>query len=379
MSEIFLQRALEYIDATGIEFVPTKRLAVWRKWGLPDLRGFTPHLRQIRINTDDAPRFYSTKKTLVETFSESEKWLLHDLMHIIFYDFAGLHLGNECWQDRARFLEIHLASEALAVLTLDYHVVPGSLAVDFNPNDWEQFIKINPQLPQHTTFEFCDKLVNHYLTGAEKVFGSQFPVGRATKNNLAKYKKWLGHEYRYAEKQRYYTNVWHEDIMGKKPSHAQAVVENSAASTSVWEVINLLTDERYAEKWKNFTAEMSAVAKKETNYFDFSPKYRRPRKSYDFRFTDIESLSQSTISDSLKEIRPPNSSDLFLFWQILATVPPTLFKAKDRKAIQKMSLEAQSATIDSKVWKHLFSLCKQVLTRLSWSQNQQGLSTFFLP
>src|SRR4051812_3757858 len=104
MASPAFQRILNYARETGVTFSPSGRRPDWEKLGLPSLRGFTPHLRQIQVHDEaegakflDAGNF----KALPSRF----RWYFHDLMHIMFYDYAAFHLGREAWSDSVRFYE----------------------------------------------------------------------------------------------------------------------------------------------------------------------------------------------------------------------------------------------------------------------------------
>jgi hypothetical protein len=179
--KISFDRINEYARATKIIIHKCSQHSSWQKLGLPDLRGFTPHLRTVNVN----------KET-------DSLWIMHDMLHIIFYDFVNLSLGDNSWLTYERFIENHLASEAFAVLLLDYHLLPKqgleSLASDFKGADWPKFQKNNPHLPDFDSSSFVKLLTELYLSNNQKPICLDNPKVMSQPS----YKKWIGHEVRYA-------------------------------------------------------------------------------------------------------------------------------------------------------------------------------------
>ena len=118
----------------------------------------------------------------------------------MFYDFAAINLGKNLWKDSHRFYECHLASELFAVLALDYHYLVDTpvhgLAVDLKAKDWKSFQNRKSNLPDMTSFTFCQELAQLYFNGTGNLMG---PLGRRV--GASQFSTWLGHELRYSEKQ----------------------------------------------------------------------------------------------------------------------------------------------------------------------------------
>lgn len=356
MKEFFLKRVLDYATQTGVRFHPVPRYGGWKKWGLPDLRGFTPHLRRVNVYQDQIPN-----RSL--RWNSSHLWLIHDILHIIFYDFATHHLGQKAWADEGRFLENHLASEAFAVLILDYHVLGGQgqgLAVEFRKGDWPVFQKINPKLPHYSSWEFCKALVDHYFTGTPEIF---YPVKHK------RYMEWLGHEMRYSKKQRFYVQAWLDDLVGRKPRNREVILEGSAVAGPLWELLTTLTsgDER---SWE---------PSRPSCLFDSYSKYKKKRDKYDFRFTDITALKRDEIADFLEQEVEPSASGLFLLWQFLSMCEPQKVEKQTREIIHDLSRASQKNTIEKSQWKKVRKHCLETLSQKDWEPDPLAISTFFLP
>jgi hypothetical protein len=362
------ERALEYAKRTGIKFTQTPRYSGWKKLGLPDMRGFTPHLRSVNVYADQFPLKFNSKKF-------SNLWFIHDILHIAFYDFAFLNLGKETWADPVRFLESHLASEAFAVLLLDYHglahtAVKG-LAVDLDAKDWRAFQKLNGLLPDFDSFEFTQGLVDYYLAG-------QWPFAQAKESPNKKYQNWLGHELRYAEKQRYYALLWLEDLNNKKSSKKKAIIEESSVAAPLWELLTLFA---YSPNpiWENYLGEISTLTCEIENYFENLPKYRKGLKHPDYRLTDFNSRPQSEALHSLNKATRPSASDLFLFWQILASFPVKVLSATDQKRISTLAKQAQTSDVEKGIWGAVREICQGLMQKAQWGGDAKLASTFFLP
>ena len=358
----FLERINHYIRETGITYRQVERCGQWTRFGLPDMRGFTPHLRQVNLFRDQK--------------RNSRLWLLHDVMHIIFYDFASLHLGREAWNDPCRFFENHLASEAFAVLGLDYHYLskfPGKgLTVDFNKKDWSSFQKINPRLPHFTSFAFCKMLIDEYLSGKSQAFTLKKKV-----IGSEKYRNWLGHEIRYSQKQRHYVQIWFEDLWDLPQSKTEAIIENSRVDEAVWELLSLLT-EKNGSSWVAYVKDVKRHRFPKNAFEDF-PKYAKKRKNYDFRFTDVRSLKRSTVKALLADAQPPSSSLLFFFWQIISMVEPKELKATERQVLRHLAANVMTKHIDLELWSKAKETCSSIFSEAKWKEDPSAMATFFLP
>ena len=278
------------------------------------------------------------------------------------------------------FIEGHLASEAFAVLLLDYHILPqtdlGGLAVDFESDDWDHFQNVNPKLGHYGSKDFNHQLINLYLTGDKRVLNPK--SAREDK----KYQDWFGHEERYSRKQRYYVMVWYEDLTMAKKSKSEAALEETFISEAVWDLIHMFisADEK---TWRNFLEEMASGKSKKENLFQSFKKYKNSESkktmAFDFRFTDFSALPKRDLMKSLKEGEKPSSSQLFLFWQILSTYPPTLFKKKDLGAIRNLALSSQTLKPDQESWINTQKIVEKLVKGMSWKRDSENLATFFLP
>ena len=394
-SGIVLKRLCDYVLSTEIRFREVSRLEIWKDHGLPDLRGFTPQLRTVNI--------YSSQKDFLKflknpSVAKAEKylWLLHDICHIIFYDYITVHLGKKSWADPARFLEGHIASEAFAVLFLDYHFLPmaalGGLASHYTKKDWSGFQRKNRLLPDANSHDFCHELVSLYLTGNDRTLSptdtdidadTDTDTRTPTHNHSAaskKFDRWFGHEKRYASKQRHYVLSWLEDLHNRKSSAKEAVLSKSFVSEAVWDMIEILSVREHAD-YENFrNLAQKALGSTKINLFKAYPKYKasRPRQ-FDFRFTAIDSLKKNEVKNFLKEKSPPSSSRLFFFWQILSTFPPTVFTKKELGSIRALAKSAQAPIIDPQAWKQVEDLVASHFQNFEWQADTTSLSTFFLP
>ncbi|MDZ4676246.1 MAG: hypothetical protein SGI74_01950 [Oligoflexia bacterium] len=371
------ERIIQYAQTTNIEFANTPRYSGWEAVGLPDMRGFTPHLRKVNVYKDlEKPKFNSKKFTNL--------WLVHDILHIAFYDFVSLNLGVECWNDPARFLECHLASEAFAVLTLDYHCLIKTsvkgLAVDLDKKDLTDFQRFNNELPDFESFKFCQGLVDFYLSG-QWAFSNHVEIEHEVKmfeKIKQKYENWFGHEFRYAEKQRYYALLWLEDLHNKRSTKQKAMIEDSSVAAPLWELITLFTSSSETE-WMKYLKDIKKSTQDVPNYFKDMPKYHQVYKKPDYRLTDMRSVSKGQIATEVKQTTKPSAGHLFLFWQILTSQPSNKFTAAQKKEILKLATQAQTSRVESKLWKSVQATCCETINLIDWKIDSQGASTFFLP
>jgi hypothetical protein len=358
-----LGRIAEYADQTQIEFAKTSRLGSWTKLGLPDMRGFNPHLRRVNFYKDQKDKNLSL-------------WMLHDILHIAFYDFTTLHLGKGAWNNKERFLENHLASELFAVLALDYHYLigtdQGGLAVELSEKQWSGFQKINLLLPPLKSELFCQALADLYLVGE-----SAINVQEGLHNPNANYLKWLGHEVRYSSKQRVYVNLWWEDLQNSTAEMIEAQILNSGVAEGVWSLLQIFFAAE--ETWQ---AHLGAVIENKVpaNLFAQNPKYKIPPQKLDFRLTDINALEQNQLIEYVaRDTKKPSASSLFLFWQILSSLDLNSIKPKERKSISSLATLANRKTDMIREWSAVREIVKDGLNEVKLSGDQKVLSTFFLP
>jgi hypothetical protein len=379
ISREFIGRVHEYALKTGIRLKRVPRLSSWQRYGLPDLRGFAPQLRAINVCDDQKVEFGGAA---TDPGSLKDLWVIHDVLHIIFYDFATLNLGFNSWLDRDRFIESHLASEAFAVLALDYHFLIHSkvkgLAVDLDSKDWRGFQELYPYLPELQTFEFSKMLVEFYLSG-EGLLADLYSKSAAVHGKAEKrLSHWLGHEIRYADKQRSYVVAWHEDLQQAKASKKKAHVENSFVAGPLWELIGIFCGDN-VQAFKSLVSECRSQFSGPQNFFSQMPKYQIENPALDFRFTDVLSLTHEQVRHHIEKARAPSSSGLFLFWQIVSMNTPAMIDETARRAVQKLALSSQTSKVDARAWKTVRQLAIKTLDRVEWNVDAEGRGTFFLP
>lgn len=376
-TEIFYDRVRSYANATAIAVKDTGCHKNWGQLGLPDMRGFTPHLRTIRLNkSDDWIEFVKGKRP-----SERQLWLIHDFLHILFYDYATLNLGRELWQDPVRFLECHLASEAFAVLALDYHVSPGSVASSYNLKDWKGFQKEHGNLPSPDSWEMCQSLTQYYLGTPNMIIDPSLMERKAHTSIQKKFQIWLGHELRYAAKQLFYTSAWRHDLAQKGGAVQAESVESSVVAGPLWELLSLATRKTEGALWKQFTKDVAGFIKKQENFFASQSKFTKKLSCIDFRFTGVKALSWEQVMKAVGAAHNPEPSALFLFWQILTLHNPSDFSKDDRSKIKELASSAaqSSKATPTAPWKHAQHLCLELLADLKWTPNSLEKAVFFLP
>jgi hypothetical protein len=299
----------------------------------------------------------------------------------MFYDFATAHLGEDSWTHKDRFIENHLASEAFAVLALDYHILPHgrkeSLASDFNYKDWPNFKKLNSSLPPSPYDSIMVKaLTELYLSGNRDPFFKSIPTS-------TQYQKWVGHEIRYSRKQRGYVCAWFEDLTLQPFSRTQASLNRSFVFEAVEELISTLlysTKSSWDEFLQAFESKEKLNSKK--NFFYHLPKYNKKSLKYDFRFTDVTAFTKEFISIYLArclDVNTPNPADLFLLWQLISLYPPEKFKSSNLRMIIELAKSSQTQNPNKDSWKKTIQLINDIFKDLSWKTSPDSLSAFFLP
>jgi len=379
----FLRRALAYARATGVRFEPTLRHAGWDQLGLPDLRGFTPHRRAVRLFAGAAAEFPRAADTPMDDLATAELWLLHDLLHVVWYDFATLAFGRKAWSKRDFFLEQHLASEAFAVLLLDYHVLSATkhhgLAVDVSEAEWSGLREEVPALPEVRSFALGRELVELYLTGTSRLFKDDLGGKDAPPADVAtRIARWRDHEVSYSDKQRWYVFQWWDDLQATQPIDRRAVVANSLVSELLWLAVRLFTVDP-----EPVFEQHVARAKKQLDggesYFAKQPKYAAPPVEPDFRFTDVAALPIEEVVAAVRAAELPAARHLFLFWQLLTLEPPDSLKPTERATVTRLAKSAQTPKVDPRAWNDVRELCERRLTRAHWKANPGLRSAFFLP
>ncbi len=350
------RKILKYARETGIRFRQTGRFDHSKPLSIPDMRGFSPHLRTVNLNLNQKP----------------DLWVLHDILHIMFYDFASFHLGKNLWAEESRFYENHLASEAFAVLVLDYHYLSfkksGGLAVDINAKKWSTYQKLNPDLPDFLSSEFCDLHMALYLSGdTEKL--------EIKKGKSVSYGNWLGHEVRYSEKQRYYVKMWRCDLNQISKTGPSVLIQDSAVSEAVWELTNLLlyAPTKYWNDWIKRVGKLDD----QLNYFAGFEKFKSVSPKLDFRFSDSQSVTKSRIQECLRIAVKPSGSNLFLLWQLISQIKLAAIPLQMRVKIRKLAVSSQTDKVDKKTWGEVKDFCLANIQRSKGLTRLRG--NFFMP
>jgi hypothetical protein len=381
----FLRRALAYASATGIRFEATLRHAGYGAFGLPDLRGFTPYRRTIRRFADESPAFPRAADTPMDELTTDELWLLHDLLHVVWYDFATLLSGaapRERWATRDFFVEHHLASEAFAVILLDYQVLSATrhqgLAVEVSDAAWSGLRAALPALPPLRSPELARELVRHYLTGKSRLFGA----AQRDDSNAA-VAAWAGHEVRYSDKQRWYVLLWWDDLRGAPSSNRQAqrqaVVERSSVAAPLWRAVELFTTAPESEFTHHLEQAAAALAGQH-HLFAALPKFRGELPpDPDFRFTDVAALPVDAVAEQVRTAERPCAEHLFLLWQTLALEPPSTLQADERAAITALARSVQTPKVDRRAWRLVRELCLRRVAHARWLPDASLRGAFFLP
>ncbi|MGE3974582.1 MAG: hypothetical protein AB7F59_08665 [Bdellovibrionales bacterium] len=378
--ELFYSRVLEYAEKTRIGFIDCGRHPEWKTLGLPDTRGFTPHLREVRFYSSQID-LYKKPTTASSKIQGDHRWVIHDLLHILFYDYAALQLGRDFSADLDRFREVHLASEAFAVLSLDYHVLSflkgQGLAIDCDFDQWPALSKLNLRLPNFLSQEFCVALVQLYLEGESEIF----LLKDGTKSQpRAYYENWIGHEIRYAEKQRIYVEMWLQDLLQKNSSLTTPSLHESFVAEPLWELLQILI---YASKtqFKKYVDQVNDFLKKDENYFSSFKKYKKLSKEglIDYRFTDLRAVSLAQLIEQLEMAAAPRAENLFLFWQILSHFDLKQMSSKELKFVEILAASAQTKAVDKKAWKQVQKLCLHKIKELKFPSAPRLKSCFYLP
>ncbi|MCC6278341.1 MAG: hypothetical protein IT289_10555 [Oligoflexia bacterium] len=370
------RRILQYARLTKVNIRKTAQCSKIKKLGVPDLRGFTPHLRTIGIHISNSKNTWSV--------IDSDPWAWHDILHIAFYDYASFHLGLLSWTKKERFLESHLASELFAVLTLDYHGLVherrGGLAVDLNSKEWSLLQKAIPSLPDLRSYDFFRHLFQCYLSGNDNLLSlSTFEQAIKSKKSVGDIlARWVGHEIRYAQKQRDYTALWYQDLFNIKKGGMTVQIENSSVGFAVWDLMNLFCYASDSE-WNLHLKSMAKFTKKIKNHFGLLRKYQRSPQQLDFRFTPVEAIHGMQLIETLKKQGTQNPSGTFLFWQILSRMDFAKFSPQDKKAIKDFSEQANAGVPKQNIWKQVQEICLKRFETRSSKPNSQGIATFFLP
>ena len=374
-----LQRLAVYSREAGVRFEVAPRHREWGEFGLPDLRGFTPHLRTVRTFAGEAVRWPAG----FDELETSELWLLHDLAHVIWYDAATLAFGTERWNRRGFFVEHHLASEAFAVLLLDYHVLSRTrhhgLAVDLDGAAWDEMRTRMPALPALDSYAMTRELVELYFTGDSALFFAELDVDP---DDAALLERWRGHERSYSDKQRGYVLDWWRDLARGKGAAGQAIVEGSALAELLFVTLRRFTtdsDAAFRAHVDHAASRLAEVA----NVLRHTPKYRgnlkSDERSRDFRFTDVLSVDPKFVLGILRRADEPDASALFLFWQLLGASRPESLSSAERAAVRALAASCQTTAPDVAAWAIVRSACERLVVEERWIADPKWRACFFLP
>lgn len=392
-----LRRLLRYAEATGVRFEVVPRHAGWSALGLPDLRGFAPQRRVVRRFAGQPAEFprragVAAGRVKLDALATPELWLLHDLVHVVWYDVAAATFGAERWREEPFFLEHHLASEALAVLLLDYQLLARTrhrgLAVEFDARVWDAMRRRLPALPALASLAMARALADHYLGQPVALFRSplQRPPLRARGPDRARLARWRDHEVSYADKQRWYVRRWWDDLAGRPARDQRVVVDDPVLAELLW-----LTARRFtADPEPAFAAWLASVARAvrgARDRFRDLPKMRAvPANARgampDFRFTDAAAYGARALTRFVEAAVEPSAPALFLFWQLLGEEAPSRLVPADRRAVARLAASVQTPAPDRAAWTRVRELCRRIVAAMPRRRRRARpgwRAAFFLP
>lgn len=388
-----LARLLRYSEATGVAFEVVPRHPGWDALGLPDLRGFAPQRRVVRRFAGEPAEFpqrgaVAAGRIGCDELTLAETWLLHDLAHVIWYDVATLTFGAERWREEDFFVEQHLASEAFAVLLLDYHLLSRSahhgLAVDLDGVAWDAARGRVKALPPLDSLAMAHALVAHY-------FGLEVPLFRAPLDrapfavsgaDAELLTRWRDHEASYADKQRWYVHLWWDDLNGRPLRQRSVEIDDPTLAELLW-----LTARRFtADPEPAFAAHVASAARQlrgTTDRFAALPKMRSaPTTRPDFRFTDAAAFAPATLRAWLDAAVEPSAEALFLLWQLLGRTRPDAWSPADRRSVATLAASVQTPTPDRAAWTAVRALCRRIVddpADAALPPRPEWRAAFFLP
>lgn len=374
--EHLAQRLLRYRRRSGIRLLRSPRHSGGERLGLPDLRGFSPHRRVVHLYRDHS-RSATCRRLAgpVRRWRRADCFVLHDLLHIVFWDAAARWLGGRAFDDPARFQEIHLASEAFAVLALDYHglihVPGGGLAASVDPHRYARFAATRG-LPALTSRAFCRELLRLYFAGESRLFRR---LRRARQPWLA---RWLGHERRYSTKQRLYVAAWLADLRQDPGMPRPVRISSSAVLEPLWTLVQLFCHAP-PEHFERHLAEVVQRIDGGTTYLGRYRKIRRLPRQPDFRYTDLRAVPRARLVSMLSQDLPPSGSSLFLLWQILALTGPHLLSAPEQAAVRRLAHAAEGVRVSRAVWRPVLEICRRRARKLRFRAHASHRACFFLP
>jgi hypothetical protein len=394
-----LRRLLRYATATAVRFEGVPRHAGWDGYGLPDLRGFAPQRRVVR-RFHGEPAEFPRKEAIAAgragfaDLTPGELWLLHDLAHVAWYDVATLTFGAARWLDEPFFLEQHLASEAFAVLLLDYQLLSRTphrgLAVELDAADWGRLRRRVAALPELRSLAMAQALVGHYFGQSVPLFRAPLrgaPL-RARGDDVARLSRWREHEVSYADKQRWYVRRWWDDLAGRRPVDERVVVDDPTLAELVW-----LTARRFtADPEPAFAAWLASVGPRlrgVRDVFRGLPKMQGAQRVAvaraampDFRFTDVAAFGERALARWVDAAVEPSAAALFLFWQLLGRVAPSRLAATDRRAVARLAASTQTTAPDRAAWARVREICRTIVggaARRRSRARPAWQAAFFLP
>ncbi len=243
------------------------------------------------------------------------------------------------------------------------------MTIDLKSKDWTAFQKTNPRLPAIRTREFTELLIQHYLMG-------DYSSLKTTKPG-PEYSEWLGHEIRYARKQRVYVNMWYHDLAGRPFDNKAAQVHESFVAEPFWELATILLGQS-ERAWNDYVSFAAQNIGGQKNCFESFDKYQKPRESYDFRFTDYQAVDPGLVLETLETAQKPSASALFLAWQILSSNEKPQSPVT-KKLIARAAREADLAAVSDEAWPELIGLATETFERLDDRPDPSKLAAFMLP
>lgn len=368
--EAFTERIKKYVESSHIQIINSPRHQGYHDLGMPDTRGFTPHLRQIQL--------YKEQQM---SYTADQAWMLHDILHIIFYDFAALNLGFEAFDDEERFYEIHLASEIFAVLCLDYWMLSQfkgkSITVDFDLQNWPEFQKINPKLPELCSLDFTKAISDLYLEDNRRPFTVK------NQKNYVTYNQWIEHEFSYTTKQRVYIHDWYLDLSQTSNLNQNIRQEIKVLNSYVFEAVHELcelfctaSDQEFNDYLSDWTENIDSS--EAINYLaNYEKLNETDYDSIDFRFTDYLSIEKPKHYLEQKL----SAKNLFLAYQLLSSIPMENLSSEEKLWIRNLCVQAnQSNEIGHDLWKNIKQLIyKNESAWAGYKIDEKLLTSFFLP
>jgi len=321
---VTLSRLIEYAEETGIKLVESNCYTGWTQAGLSNLRGFAPQRRLILVNKKDP--FIEGRGSLIQNDEALEHflWHVHDLLHIVYYDFSNLeYVGGE-WSSQEFFIPVHLCSEALAVLMLDYWGLVQSHLKSFKTKRFHEsglavdihVAKLKEVLDFYSD-DFINALLDLYCLGQSSFFAKL-----ALSKNLV-VRNWVGHEMRYADRQHQYALNWWRFLHGEpvKDDVKLQIFNHDPEATGGLQKLREIFSGVDGAPFRQFLATQSKAFQNFESYFPFE-ETNPDKVSNDFRMKNAFSLSKTKLQKLLVLDYTLNPSFHFLIGQILCALDP---------------------------------------------------------